>query len=98
MTLAATTLTRAGTGESTPLHIVLRCAKVLLPKVQYVFDTLLMARGIAVRYSDLPPAHGIWLFYGPAKEMSWPFERCLAICHCTEASAISRRPGRPCGH
>jgi hypothetical protein len=68
-----------------PLHIVLRCAEALLPKVRYVFDTLFMARGVPVRYASQPPSSGPWVLYGPAKERSWPLQRCLAIAHCPES-------------
>lgn len=68
-----------------PLHIVLSCAEGLLPKVRYVFDTLLMARGVPVIYSAEPPLTGPWLLYGPAKEASRPLHRCLAIAHCPES-------------
>lgn len=67
---------------SKPLPIVLRCTEALLPKVRYVFDTLFMARGVHVVYSPQPPSSGPWLLYGPSKEASWSFDRCLAIAHC----------------
>jgi hypothetical protein len=70
---------------SAQLHIVLRCAEALLPKVRYVFDTLLMARGIPVAYSPSPPPTSPWLLYGAAKEASWPLDRCLGIAYCPEA-------------
>jgi len=65
-----------------PLHIVLRCAQALLPKVRYVFDSLFMARAIPLVYSSQPPLTGPWLLYGPAKEASWPLGRCVAVAHC----------------
>lgn len=68
-----------------PLHIILRCTEALQPKVRYVFDTLLMARGVPMVYSPQPPSTGLWLLYGPAKEASWPLDRCLAIAHCPES-------------
>lgn len=70
---------------SKPLHIILRCHQALLPKVRYVFDTLLMAQGVPVVYSSQPPSSGPWLLYGPAKEASWPLDRCLAIAHCPKS-------------
>ena len=68
-----------------PLHMVLRCTETLLPKVRYVFDTLLMARGIPVVYSLEPPSNDPWLLYGPSKDASWPLDRCLAIAHCPDS-------------
>lgn len=68
-----------------PLHIVLSCTETLLPKVRYVFDTLLMARGVPVVYCPHPPSTGFWLLYGPSKEASLPLDRCLAIAHCPDS-------------
>jgi len=65
-----------------PLPIVLCCAASLLPKVRYVFDSLFMAAGIPVAYSLYPPSAGPWILYGPAKNSSWPLERCIAVAHC----------------
>jgi hypothetical protein len=57
-----------------------------MPKVRYVFDTLLMARieGRVV-YSATPPSTGLWILYGSIKEASWPLGRCLAIAHCPKS-------------
>ena len=68
-----------------PLHIVLCCADALLPRVRYVFDTLLMAWGIPVVYSTEPPPNGPWLLYGPDSNYPWPLEGCLAVAHCPAA-------------
>jgi hypothetical protein len=68
-----------------PLIVVLRCADTLKRKVRYVFDTLLMARGIPVRYDDEPPADGLWLLYGASRNDALPMDRCLAIAHCADA-------------
>lgn len=65
-----------------PLHIVLRCAGSLLPKVRYVFDSVFMATGIPVAYSRYPPSTGPWILYGPAKNSSWPLDRCVTVAHC----------------
>lgn len=69
----------------TPVHIVLRCQDDLVGKVRYVFDTLLMARGVPVIFQPQPPEHGPWLFYGSCKEATWSSSRCLAIAHCPES-------------
>ncbi len=76
---------------STPLHIVLRCADAIEPKVRYVLDTLLMARGIPVAYSSQPPAGGPWLLYAPTKEAACTHERCLAIAHSPDAWRLFSR-------
>jgi hypothetical protein len=70
---------------SAPLHVVLRCAEAVKPKVRYVFDTLLMARGIPATYADQPPARGPWLLYAPAREAACAPDRCLAIAHSADA-------------
>jgi hypothetical protein len=77
---------------SAPLHIVLRCADAIKPKVRYVFDTLFMARGIPVAYSSQPPAGGPWLLYAPTKEAGCTYERCLAIAHSADAWRLFSRP------
>src|SRR5262245_32690954 len=64
-----------------PLHVVLRCEDAIKTKVRYVFDTLLMARGIPVAYSPQPPARGPWLLYAPAREAECMHAPCLAIAH-----------------
>lgn len=69
----------------TPLHIVVRCQENLVRKVRYVFDTLFMARGVAVVFQSQPPEHGPWVFYGSRKEETWPSSRCLAIAHCPDS-------------
>ena len=66
---------------SEPLYVVLRCSEELLPKVRYVFDTLLMARGVPIIYSAQPPSAGLWLLYGPVKESPLRLDQCLAIAH-----------------
>jgi hypothetical protein len=76
---------------STPLHIVLRCADAIAPKARYVFDTLLMARGIPVAYSSQPPARGAWLLYAPTREAGGAHERCLAIAHSNDAWRLFSR-------
>ena len=68
-----------------PLPIVIRCAKALLPKVRYVFDTLFMAAGIPVTYAEMPPSTGPWLLYGPGIEPSWEAGRCVGIGHSPDA-------------
>ena len=68
-----------------PLHIVLRCADEVRAKVRYVFDTLLMARGVSPIYSLHPPEAGPWILYGPVKERPWPIDRCVAVAHCPAA-------------
>jgi hypothetical protein len=73
------------------LCVVLRCADGLLPKVRYVFDTLLMAAGVAVSYSDAAPATGPWIFYGARKPEGPPLERCLAVAHCPQAWTVFSR-------
>src|SRR5262245_65447949 len=64
-----------------PLHVVLRCEDAIKTKVRYVFDTLLMARGIPVAHSLQPPARGPWLLYAPAREVECVHAPCLAIAH-----------------
>ena len=76
---------------SAPLHIVLRCADAIKLKVRYVFDTLLMARGIPVAYSSQPPAGGPWLLYSPTKDAGCTYERCLAIAHSPDAWRLFSR-------
>lgn len=68
-----------------PLTLVMNCAESLVPKVRYVFDTLFLAGGIPVTYAGAPPWAGPWLFYGCAKEATWPLERCISIAHCPES-------------
>jgi hypothetical protein len=68
-----------------PLHIVLDCALALVPKVQYVFDTLLLVLNVRVVYASHPPSDGIWLFYGDARPASWSMERCVTVLHSPES-------------
>jgi hypothetical protein len=68
-----------------PLHIVLRCADAVLPKVRYVFDTLLMTRNITIVYASEPPPNGPWLLYGADVRVSRLPDRCLALAHCPVA-------------
>lgn len=68
-----------------PLHVVLRCSPAIVPKVRYVFDTLLMAAGIPAAYSDEPPASGAWILYGTSLGPLPSCERCIAIAHSPEA-------------
>ena len=68
-----------------PLQIVLRCDPTLSRKVRYVFDTLLMAAGIRVAYTDRAPADGPWLFYGEAGDFASASKMCLSIVHAPEA-------------
>jgi hypothetical protein len=70
---------------SPPLPIVLRCADAIKPKVRYVFDTLLMARGIPAAYPDEAPARGAWVLYAPGKDARYAPEHCLAIAHSPDA-------------
>ena len=65
--------------------VVLQCEETRVRKVRYVFDTLLMAAGIAVTYSELPPANGVWILYASAKNPKFAPELCVAIAHCPEA-------------
>ena len=68
-----------------PLYIVLRCHQVLIPKVRYVFDTFLMAKGIPVVYSPQPPSTGLWILYSGVKNEICPLDRCITIAHCPES-------------
>jgi hypothetical protein len=61
------------------LAVVLSCDDVRVRRVRYVFDTLFMAKGLAVAYVTEPPPDGPWLLY--ARPESWGSleERCIAI-------------------
>jgi hypothetical protein len=65
---------------TSPVHIVLRTADALVPRVRYVFDTLLMASGIAVVYAPAPPSTGPWILYAPTRA-SESNRSCLWIAH-----------------
>jgi hypothetical protein len=67
------------------LPVVLDCADAVRRKVRYVFDSLAIARDIPLRYCAEPPATGPWIFYGPARQQSAAWDRCLAIAHCPGA-------------
>jgi hypothetical protein len=73
---------------STSLSIVLRCADALVPKVRYVFDTLLMAAGIPAAFVDEPPETGPWVLYASTREASRSLDRCMGIAHCPESWRI----------
>jgi hypothetical protein len=53
--------------------------------VRYVFDTLFMARGVPVEYTDAPPSEGAWVLYAPSKDTSLPLDRCVAIANRPDA-------------
>lgn len=63
------------------LPLVLRCEPALLPRVGYVFDTLMMAAGVHVEHVSHPPAEGPWLLYAATPDDSLPLERCLLVPH-----------------
>jgi hypothetical protein len=64
---------------------VLQCDDILVPKVCYVFDTLLQSKRVPVVYTGQPPSDGVWLRYGPAAGASCRDDRCLAILHDAES-------------
>jgi hypothetical protein len=68
-----------------PLHVVLRCARALLPKVRYVLDTMLMAKGVPVVYVAEPPPAGVWLLYASAPDCCIANARCLWLAHCPDS-------------
>ena len=70
--------------------VVLDCDASLIARVRYVFDTFFMSVGMLVEYTESPPSRDAWLFYGTAKQSSWPLERCLAIAHCPESWQLYR--------
>jgi hypothetical protein len=80
-------------GVDTPLHVVLRSAPALLPKVRYVFDTLFMAAGIAVNYVEQPPGAGSWVLYGQPSDTETGLNRCLRITHSPEAWRLFSETG-----
>jgi hypothetical protein len=58
----------------------------VVPKVRYVFDSLLMAAGVEVRYVCEPPDSGPWLLYADAKPLSNArAASCIAMAHCPDA-------------
>ncbi len=69
------------TGSAPPLPVVLQCDERLVPRVRYVFDTLLLAAGIPVRYVASAPAFGPWLLYASEPVVSEGQERALAVAH-----------------
>lgn len=71
-----------------PLFVVLRCADGLQPRVRYVFDTLFMAAGIALRFDSAPPRDGPWLLYAPCEKWGGPELGRVAIAHCADAWAF----------
>ena len=74
---------------SPSLPIVLKCDDHVAPKVRYVFDTLLMAAGIGVRYVSEPPAAGPWLLYAPRRQWQGkPVIDGAAIAHCPDAWSL----------
>src|SRR5262245_47002964 len=75
------------------LPIVLGCAGALTNRARYVFDTLLMAAGIPVRYAPAPPTDGPWILYGRPRDMSWPLRGCCEIAHSDDAWRVLQEPG-----
>jgi hypothetical protein len=65
--------------------IVLRCGEKLRKRVQYVFDSLMLAARIQVAYVSRPPSEGPWLLYAPSAEASVVDRRCVRIPHCPAA-------------
>jgi hypothetical protein len=76
---------------SPPLPIVLHCAERLKSRVRYVLDTLLMAAGVPVAYTDQPPADGVYLAYSTRPSETSMGGRRLAIAHCEDAWAFFDR-------
>ena len=82
-------LRESSAGGAPPLCVVLRCADAAVPKARYVFDTLLMAAGIQVRFVAEPPSDGPWLLYAASKHAEpAAAARCLAVAHCPQAWQI----------
>jgi hypothetical protein len=58
----------------------------VVPKVRYVFDSLLMAAGVEVRYVCEPPDSGPWLLYADAKPLNNAHAASrIAMAHCPDA-------------
>jgi hypothetical protein len=71
------------------LPILLECGDSVAPRVRYVFDTLMMAAGICVRYVSEPPATGPWVHYGPHRPCQDNARRhAVAIAHCPSAWSL----------
>jgi hypothetical protein len=68
-----------------PLHVVYRCDAAFVNKARYVFDTLLMARDIAVVHSMEPPTKGPWIQYGGGSGEMASNKLCMVISHAPQA-------------
>jgi len=74
-----------------PLQVVLRCAEGLRSKVRYVLDTLFMAVGIPIVYTEEPAGSGPWVFYGAPAYVGAATDRCLVLAHCPDAWGFLER-------
>lgn len=63
----------------------MRCDERDFRKARYVFDTLLLAAGVPVRYTSEPPSRGAWLLYAPSRETDLAAASCAAVAYCSRA-------------
>ena len=73
---------------ATVLYVVCRCDERLLPKVRYVFDTLLMTHDIPVTYVEQAPEGEPCVFYGDASGAIASLDQCIVVAHCADAWRI----------